>query len=99
AASGSGPEEGRRRDGIGFAFQTEMSGHTVSQALRDRFEAIRQMEIERLNKKLRGLSDMDRRSLEAITSEIVRAIVSAPERALAVDAPKPALDAAVHLFR
>lgn len=75
-----------------------MSGPTVSQALRDRFESIRQMEIGRLNKKLRGLSDVDRRSLEAITTDIVRAIVSIPERALAEDAPQPALEALVQLF-
>jgi glutamyl-tRNA reductase len=75
-----------------------MSGPTVSQALHERFEAIRQREIERLNKKLRGLSDDDRRSLEAITCEIVRAIASVPARALADDAPEPALEALVHLF-
>jgi glutamyl-tRNA reductase len=75
-----------------------MSGPTVSQALRDRFESIRQTEIGRLDKKLRGLSDVDRRSLEAITTHIVRAIVSIPERALAEDAPRPALEALVQLF-
>jgi glutamyl-tRNA reductase len=75
-----------------------MSGPTVSQALRDRFESIRQMEITRLNKKLRRLSDADRRSLEAITTEVVRAIISVPERALADDTPQPALEALVRLF-
>ena len=75
-----------------------MSGSTVSQALRDRFESIRQTEIERLNKKLRGLSDVDRRSLEAITSEIVLAIASVPEQALTDDAPRTALEALVRLF-
>lgn len=75
-----------------------MSGSTVSQALRDRFESIRQTEIERLNKKLRGLSDVDRRSLEAITCEIVLAIASVPERALTDEAPHTALEALVHLF-
>ena len=75
-----------------------MSGTIVSQALRDRFESIRQTEIERLNKKLRGLSDIDRLSLEAITSEIVLAIASVPERALTADASQPALEALVRLF-
>jgi glutamyl-tRNA reductase len=75
-----------------------MSGPIVGQALRDRFESIRQMEIARLDKKLRGFSDVDRRSLEAITSEIVRAIVSGPERALAADAEAPTLEALVRLF-
>ena len=75
-----------------------MSGPSVSQALRNRFESIRQTEIERLNKKLRGLSDVDRLSLEAITSQIVLAIASVPERALTDDATQPALDALVRLF-
>jgi len=75
-----------------------MSGLIVRQALRDRFETIRRMEIERLNKKLRGLSDGDRRSLEAITAHIVQAIISGPERALADNPPQPALEALVHLF-
>lgn len=70
----------------------------MSEALHARFERIRQAEIERLSKKLRGLSDTDRRSLEAITGEIVRAICRVPERALAEDAPKPALEALVQLF-
>jgi len=75
-----------------------MSGFTVAQALCERFESIRQTEIERLNKKLRGLSDDDRRSLEAITCEIVRAIASVPARALEDNAPQPALEALVRLF-
>jgi glutamyl-tRNA reductase len=75
-----------------------MSGTTVSQALRDRFESIRQTEIGRLNKKLRGLSDVDRLSLEAITTEIVLAIANVPDQALTDDAPQPALEALVRLF-
>ena len=75
-----------------------MSGSKVTNALRDRFETIRQHEIKRLDKKLRGLSADDRRSLEAITAEIVHAIVNVPARALADDAPEPALEALVHLF-
>ena len=75
-----------------------MSGPTVSRALRDRFETIRQAEIERLNKKLRGLSVADRCSLEAITADVVRAICRVPEQVLAKDAPAPALEALVRLF-
>jgi hypothetical protein len=81
------------RDGIAIAFRT-----TVSQALRKRFERIRRAEIERLNRKLRGLSDANRRSLETITREIVQAICRVPERALAEDANEPALEALVRLF-
>jgi glutamyl-tRNA reductase len=75
-----------------------MCGSVVTDALRNRFETIRQHEIKRLDKKLRGLSDVDRQSLEAITAEIVHAIVSVPARALAADPPEPTLEALVRLF-
>ncbi|HZP49051.1 MAG TPA: hypothetical protein VFB07_10975 [Vicinamibacterales bacterium] len=75
-----------------------MSGGVVSQALRDRFETIRQSEVERLEKKLRGLSADDRRIVEAVTAEVVRAIAGVPARALAGDVSEPALDAVVRLF-
>lgn len=75
-----------------------MSGPTVSVALRYRFDAIRRAEVERLDKKLRGLSDDDRRSVEAITADIIHAIACVPERALHEGAPEPALDAVVRLF-
>jgi glutamyl-tRNA reductase len=79
-------------------FPATMSGPTVGRALCDRFESIRRHEIERLKKKLRGLSDDERRSLEAITCDIVRAIATVPQRALEDDTPQPALDALVRLF-
>ena len=75
-----------------------MSGGMVSQALRDRFESIRQSEVERLEKKLRGLSEQDRRIVEAITAEVVQAIAGVPARALADEVPEPALEALVRLF-
>lgn len=75
-----------------------MSGGMVSQALRERFESIRQSELERLEKKLRGLSDDDRRTVEAITAEVVRAIAGVPAQALAAEDSRPALQAVVRLF-
>ena len=75
-----------------------MSGGSVSRALQDRFEAIRQSEVERLDKKLRGLSDDHRRLVEAITSDVVRAIAVVPAAALTDDTPAPALEALVRLF-
>jgi glutamyl-tRNA reductase len=75
-----------------------MSGTAVSQALRSRFESIRQREVERLEKKLRGLTDAERRSAEAIISDIVHAIVRVPEQALTDDTPARTLQALVHLF-
>jgi glutamyl-tRNAGlu reductase-like protein len=91
-------EYARPLDGIEFAPATAMSGTTVGRALRNRFDAIRKTEIERLNKKLRGLSDAERQSAEAIIHQVVRAIASVPEQALSEDTPAPALRALVHLF-
>ncbi|MBW8862251.1 MAG: hypothetical protein JF601_07750 [Acidobacteria bacterium] len=54
--------------------------------MRERFETIRQHEIKRLDKKLRGLSDDDRRSLEAITAEIVHAIATPHRCSLRLEA-------------
>jgi glutamyl-tRNA reductase len=75
-----------------------MSGTTVGRALRNRFETIRQAEVERLNKKLRGLTEADRQSAEAIIADIVEAIASVPERTLSDNTPPAALQALVHLF-
>jgi glutamyl-tRNA reductase len=75
-----------------------MSGRTVSRALRDRFESIRQREIARLGKKLRGLSDAERESLDAITAHVVGALASLPDRALTDGEDARSLEAIVRLF-
>jgi glutamyl-tRNA reductase len=75
-----------------------MSGTTVGHALRKRFDSIRLTEIERLEKKLRGLSDDERRSAEAIIRDVVHAIARVPDHLLNDDTPAPALQALVHLF-
>jgi len=75
-----------------------MSGSTVALAMRARFEAIRRAELERLSrKKLRGLTDHQRESVDTITAEITRAIVSLAERGLS-EASQPAVDAVARLF-
>lgn len=76
-----------------------MSGLSVGQALRERFESIRRAELQRLNKKLRGLTDDQRQSVEAITADITRAIAGVAERGLSVHGSQPAVDALVRLFR
>jgi glutamyl-tRNA reductase len=76
----------------------DMSGSTLKRALSERFEAIRQAEVERLEKKLRGLTDDDRRSVEALTADIVHAIARVPELALGDEHPQHALDAFARLF-
>lgn len=75
-----------------------MSGRTVSLAMRERFESIRRIELERLSpKKLRGLTDDQRESVDTITAEVTRAIVLLAERGLS-DASQPAIDAVARLF-
>ncbi len=86
------------RAGIAFALPADMSGTKVSQALQNRFEAIRRAELDRLKKKLGGLSDEQRQSVEAITADVVRAIARVPACALADDPQRPALEAVVRLF-
>ncbi|MGE5242726.1 MAG: hypothetical protein ACM3SQ_00675 [Betaproteobacteria bacterium] len=75
-----------------------MSGSKVSEALQNRFEAIRRAELDRLKKKLGGLSDEDRESVEAITADVIRAIASVPARALADGTKHPELEAVVRIF-
>ena len=75
-----------------------MSGPTLSVALRDRFETIRCAELDRLRKKLRGLTDDERQSVDAITAQITQAIAAVAERGLSRHASQPAVDALVRLF-
>jgi len=75
-----------------------MSGPTVSKALQARFDAIRRSELERLKKKLGGLNEEDRRSVEAITADIIQAIASVPVHALSDNAQAPTLEAVIRLF-
>lgn len=75
-----------------------MSGRGVSRALHDRFETIRRSEIERLAKKLRGLTEEERRLVDAVTADIIHAIARVPEHALIGEAPQPAVDVVVRLF-
>jgi glutamyl-tRNA reductase len=75
-----------------------MSGPTAAEALRNRFETIRQNELQRLAKKLRSLTADDRRGIDAITADIVYAITGLPARALAENAHPRDIDALARLF-
>lgn len=75
-----------------------MSGPMVSQALQERFDAIRRSELDRLKRKLGNLTDDDRRSVEAITADIISAIALVPARALSGNSEATEIDALVHLF-
>ena len=75
-----------------------MSGPTASQALQHRFDAIRRAELERLKKKLAGLSDADRAFVDQITADVVGALTRGPEKALAEGSPVINVEALVRLF-
>ena len=75
-----------------------MSGLTASQALHNRFDAIRRAELERLKKKLTGLSDADRLSVDEITADVIGALTRGPQQALAEASPLIAVEALVRLF-
>lgn len=75
-----------------------MSGITASQALQDRFDTIRRAELERLKKKLCGLTEADRQFVQQITSDVVNALARGPQEALAQDPPSIAVEALVRLF-
>lgn len=75
-----------------------MSGATASQALHDRFETIRRAELDRLKKKLGGLTEEDRQFVHQITADVVRALARGPEQALAGNAPSATIEAVVRLF-
>jgi glutamyl-tRNA reductase len=75
-----------------------MSGATASQALHDRFETIRRAELERLKKKLGGLTEADRQFVHQITADVVYALARGPQQALAENAPSVTIEAVVRLF-
>ena len=69
-----------------------MSGPAASQALHDRFDAIRRAELERLKKKLCGLTKADRRFVHQFTTDVVDALARGLERTLAQDPPSIGAD-------
>jgi hypothetical protein len=75
-----------------------MSGGRVRAALQEHFEAMCREELERLRRKLVGLSDIERESAETIIADVIGALTREPSQVLA-NAPHPAhLDAVVRLF-
>lgn len=75
-----------------------MSGGLVKEALQERFHNIRREELERLRRKLVGLTDLERQSAELIIADVIAALAEVPSQAL-IDTPPPeTLKAIVHLF-
>lgn len=76
-----------------------MSGEMVGDALQEHFGAVCREELERLRRKLVGLSDTERESAEAIIADVIGALTREPSQMLADEPPHPAaIDAIVQLF-
>lgn len=75
-----------------------MSGGMVRDALQERFDTVWCEELERVRRKLGGLSGDDRASAEMVIATVIGALARPAER-LVEDPPHPgAIDAIVHLF-
>jgi glutamyl-tRNA reductase len=75
-----------------------MNGPTTAEALAGRFRAIRESELARLKKKLRDLTEDDRKSVEAIAAQVTDAIAQVPQRALQVGVSQQAVDVLIRVF-
>jgi len=54
--------------------------------------------MQRLRKKLQSLPEEDQRLVEAMTADVIRAVVSVPERVLLENALESDANAVLHLF-
>jgi hypothetical protein len=70
----------------------------VRDALQERFDLVRREELERLRRKLVGLSDQERQSAESIIADVIAALAEVPSQALVEPHPEETLQAIVHLF-
>jgi len=76
-----------------------MSGGMVADALQEHFDAVCREELERLRRKLVGLSDIERESAESVIAGVIGALSREPSQMLAGEPPHPAaIDAIVQLF-
>lgn len=77
-----------------------MSGGRVKDALQEHFEAVCRGELDRLRRKLVGLSDAERACAETVVADVIGALArTSVERLDDGNPPHPAaIDALVHLF-
>ncbi len=76
-----------------------MSGDAAAQVLHDRFEAIRRAEMARLRRKLSSFSEQEQSAVDAITAQVVHAIVQHPAAALRRHSSPGLVQAAFDLFK
>jgi glutamyl-tRNA reductase len=76
-----------------------MSGEMASDALRQHFDTVRRDELDRLRRKLVGLSDAEREHAELVIAGVITALTAEPSQALVATSPHPTtIDAIVRLF-
>jgi Glutamyl-tRNAGlu reductase, dimerisation domain len=75
-----------------------MSGAIAAQVLHERFEQVRADEWRRLGKKVAHLDPLQRREVETIVGEVVRALAAEPARRLETMPESPIGDIALRLF-
>lgn len=77
-----------------------MSGGMVRDALQEHFDAVCRDELDRLRRKLAGLTDDERSSAELVIADVIGALAkTSVERLSDGEPPHPAtIDAIVHLF-
>lgn len=77
-----------------------MSGGMVRDALQERFDAVCREELDRLRRKLVGLTDAERACAETVIADVIGALARTSVQRLADEnPPHPAtIDAIVHLF-
>ena len=76
-----------------------MSGGMVGEALQQHFDMVCRDELERLRRKLVGLSDIERESAESIIADVINALTREPSQVLAHSRPPAVMvEAVVALF-
>ncbi|HUR32800.1 MAG TPA: hypothetical protein VM032_03340 [Vicinamibacterales bacterium] len=70
----------------------------MSDALQEHFDAVCRNELERLRRKLVGLSDTERESAETIIADVITALARGPSQVLVHTAHPETIDAVVRLF-
>lgn len=76
-----------------------MSGGMAGAALQEHFDSVCRDELERLRRKLVGLSDFERESAESIIADVINALTREPSQVLAHSHTQPTtIEAVVRLF-
>lgn len=76
-----------------------MSGGMARDALQEHFDAVCREELDRLRRKLAGLTDDERSSAEMVIADVIGAMAKTSVERLSDEEPyRGTIDAIVHLF-